>query len=162
MGGQTQQIVISPETAGVISGYAHPKHVDAVAGTGRMAALVSLRPTPSTMQAAVDLSRVASQLARHVVAMQPRFLSVESISADVIEKARSTMREAHLQDLDEKRKKTLKEDVLNKVLDGKTQKFYQDSVLLRQELCIPTSGQADGKPPSVEKWLKEQAKSLGL
>jgi len=161
-----ERLVLGPShelvsTGGVVAGYAHPKHAGALPGTGRMAALISLRPSPAGAEAAADLARTASQLARHIVAMQPRFVSVDSVPPNVLEKERSTMREAYMNELDDKRKANLREDVLTKVLDGKTQKFYQDSVLLRQEFLGP-AGQADPKPVSVEKWLKAEAKSMGL
>merc|ERR1719502_1928323 len=63
--GQTHHL--AAVDGGVVAGYAHPKHAGAAAGTGRMAALVSLRASPS----GADLTGIASQLARHIVALQP-------------------------------------------------------------------------------------------
>jgi elongation factor Ts len=160
--GQSRLLEASPSSGGVVAGYAHPKHVGAVAGTGRMAALVSLRPSPNNAEVVDALTQIASQMARHIVASQPLFVSVDSIGPDVLEKERSTMKDAYMEELDEKRRKNLNEAVLAKVLDGKTKKFYEESVLLRQELTIPSADEADGKPMSVEKWLKSEAKSIGL
>lgn len=160
--GQSHALVA---TGGVVAGYAHPKHAGALPGTGKMAALISLRPLPAGTEVAADLARVAAQLARHIVAMQPRFVSSKSVPPEVLERERTTMKEAYMRELDEKRKASLREDVLAKVLDGKTHKFYQDSVLLQQEFTAPrasAAGEADLKPVSVEKFLQEEAKSMGL
>jgi len=105
---------------------------------------------------------VASQLARHIVASQPKFVSVDDVGSEVLEKERSTAREAHLRTLDENRKKKLTEAILDKVVDGKLKKFFEEAVLLRQELTIPTSGETDDSSVTVEKWLKQQAKSIGV
>lgn len=164
--GQSEQLGKTLSAESIVAGYAHPKHAGALLGTGRMAALVSLNASPSPGdEQKVGIASMASQLARHVVASRPQFVSVESVPADVLEKERNTMKEAYLKELDEKRKKNLDDAVLTKVLDGKTKKFFQDSVLLRQELTVPNAGglgDKEAKPVSVEKWLKTEAKSMGL
>merc|ERR1711941_213525 len=83
------------------------------------------------------------------------------IPPETMEKERLTMKEAYLEELDEKRKKAMSEEVLTKVIEGKTKKFFQDVVLLQQELTIPKS-EADAKPTSVEKWLESEASALGF
>ncbi|OLP83419.1 Elongation factor Ts [Symbiodinium microadriaticum] len=61
---------------GVVAGYVHPKFADSLSGTGRMAGLVSVSGGRCDSGA---LHRIASRLARHVVAAQPRFLHVGSV-----------------------------------------------------------------------------------
>lgn len=149
----------------LVAGYAHPKHTDALAGTGRMAAIVALRSTPSELRDGTDaLTAMAAKLARHIVAAQPRFVSIDSVPTEVLTRERETAREAHLASMDPKKAAALKDEVLAKVLDGKTKKFYQDAVLYCQELLVPHAGagQPDPKPVSVEKWLKAQATELGV
>mmetsp|Transcript_36662 Transcript_36662/g.56837 ORF Transcript_36662/g.56837 Transcript_36662/m.56837 type:complete len:367 (+) Transcript_36662:56-1156(+) len=157
--GQSQHLEIKPDT-GVVAGYVH-KQAGAVSGTGRMAALVSLIPSAMENGTAPKLTAIASQLARHIVASRPRFVKVEDVPAEVLEKERNTLKEAYLEELDEKRKKNLTDVVLTKVLDGKTKKFYQEAVLMQQELIV-AGVEGESAPVSVEKWLKDEAKSLGI
>jgi len=144
----------------ILSGYVHPKSREDLAGTGRMAALVS--STGSSEEAEEQKLRAAgAQLARHIVAMQPRFVSVESIPENVLEKEKSTVKQAHLAQMDPKKAAKVDEKIMDKVINGKMNKFFSDTVLLRQELLMPQTAD-DAKPPSVEKWLKEGAKSMGV
>jgi len=149
----------------LVAGYAHPKHADALTGTGRMAAIVAIRSTPSEPPNGADpLAAMAAKLARHIVAAQPRFVSIASVPAEVLTREQETAREAHLASMDPKKAAALKDEVLAKVLAGKTKKFYQDAVLYCQDLIVPHAGagQPDPKPVSVEKWLKAQATELGV
>jgi len=164
--GQAQHLEAPP--SGVVAGYVHPKQADGLPGTGRMAALVALRPLPAE---SCDLERLhtsAAQLARHVVAAQPRYVSVAGIPAADLSKEREALRAAHLEQLGPKKAATLDEQVLARVLDGKTQKFYQETVLLCQELVAPQTpaaaglGRAEAKPLPVAEWLEAEAKAMGL
>jgi len=152
---------------GVIAGYAHPKYADAATpGTGRMAAFVTMRAVPPGKCDLDHLRGIAAKLARHAVAAQPQFVSVAHIPADVIEKERETHRAAHIHQMSSKQAgRPVDEKVMEKVLNGKMQKFYQDNVFLRQELVAPMAaadGQAEAKPVAVEKWLQAEAKSMEL
>eukprot|EP00913_Durusdinium_trenchii_P032076 g30039.t1 len=51
--------------------------------------------------------------------------------------------------------------VLQKVLDGKTMKFYQECVLLCQELVMPQVS-SDKKVLPVAEWLEAEARELGV
>mmetsp|Transcript_36590 Transcript_36590/g.80133 ORF Transcript_36590/g.80133 Transcript_36590/m.80133 type:complete len:346 (-) Transcript_36590:65-1102(-) len=145
----------APE-GGVLAGYMHPKQADGLPGTGKAAALVALRPAERGDEERLRLT--AAQLARHIVAMQPRFVSIASVPKEVLEKEQASLKEAHLAQLDPKRAQNIDEAVLAKVIDGKTKKFFQDTVLLSQELLLP---QAE-VPITVEAWLKEEAKAAGV
>lgn len=144
---------------GVVASYVHPRQADGLSGTGRLAALVSMRPDGDSSDAE-RLQAAATQVARHTVAMQPRFVSVESIPADVLSKEMDTLRAAHLEQMGEEKAAKVSEDVMAKVLQGKAKKFYSETVLLNQEILLPQAG--DAKPVSVEKWLQAEAKAMGL
>lgn len=143
---------------GVIAGYVHPKQTDGLPGTGRLASLVALRPSPPGCDL-VRLQLLATQLARHVVAAQPKFLSIASIPAEIIRKEREAFKASHLEQLGPRKSGTVDDKVMEKVLDGKTQKFYQDSVLMCQELVVQSS---EEKSLPVAEWLEVEAKALGL
>merc|ERR1719277_1287143 len=125
-----------------------------------MAALVAIGATCKTTTPEIKgrLDTIGAQLARHIVAAQPRFISVDGIPGDVLEKEQATIREAHLAQMDPKKAAKIDENVLKKVIDGKTNKFYQDNVLLKQDIILP---QVDGNV-SVERWLHQEEDALGV
>jgi len=151
--GRVQHLAVS--SGGVLAGYAHPKQADGLSGTGRIAALVALKPEPAEGCDLDRLNEVAGQLARHVVAAQPRFLSATSIPEDVRQREENLMREAHLEQLGPKKAAAVDEKVMTKVLVGKMNKFCQETVLLSQELVAapsPTAATgADGGKPEPAK-----------
>lgn len=129
--------ILSPPPGGIVAGYVHPKSVDSMQGTGRMAGLVSLR-SPDGLGSSPDaFHTTASRLARHIVAAQPRFVSVDSIPAETLRKEREVFKAAHFEQIGPRMAGTITEEVLKKVLDGKTNKFYQEYVLACQELVSP-------------------------
>jgi len=150
---------LSAPEDGVVAGYVHPKFADGQPNTGRMGALVSVKALGGKADAQ-GLKAVANQLARHIVAGQPRFISIESVPADVLNKEKETMKAAHLEQMGSKAGK-MDDKVMEKVLAGKTQKWYVETVLLCQEL-ISAQGAADAKPPPVSDWLKTKAKEMGV
>lgn len=168
--GQVRHLAVP--SGGVLAGYAHPKWADGLPGTGRIAALVALKPEPAEGCDLDRLNEVAGQLARHVVAAQPRFLSAACIPADVRQREEKLMREAHLEQLGPKKAAAVDEKVLTKVLVGKMNKFCQETALLSQELVAAPSQTAatgaDGgkpepaKPIAVSEWLQAQAKAMSL
>jgi len=141
----------------VLAGYVHPKFSDGAAGVGKAAALVAVEAHPP--QAAEALAPLALQLAKHCVAIQPRYVSPSDIPEGVLNAERDVAKEAHLSGLDpSKRAKAAENDeILKKVVEGKMKKFYQEHVLLKQEMVLP----GDAKPMSVEQWLADQAASIG-
>lgn len=162
--GEVQRLTAA-SGAGVVGGYVHPKSADGMPGTGRMAALISLRPLPSEGCDMERLRVIAAHLARHAVAAQPRFVSVDSIPAETLRKEREVFRAAYLEQLGSRKAGAVDEKVVQKVLDGKTNKFYQETVLACQELVAPqvsTGGKSEAKPIPVSEWLQDEARSLGL
>jgi len=95
---------------------------------------------------------------------QPRFLSVAGIPAETAQKERETAKAAYLAQLDPKKAGSIDQQVLDKVLTGKMQKFYQEHVLLCQGLVAPqgAGGTAEAKAAPVAEVLEREAKALGL
>lgn len=155
---------LAAPAGGILAGYAHPKQADGLPGTGRLAALVALRPSPAGVGDASQLQAMASRLARHIVAAQPRFTSVSSIPLEVLEKEQATIKAAHLAQMGSEKAAKVSEKNLTKAIEGKTRKFYQESVLLSQELLVPRDGaaQEEAAPITVESWLQSEAAALGL
>eukprot|EP00439_Symbiodinium_sp_Y106_P054829 s2140_g7.t1 len=118
---------------------------DSLVGTGRMAGLVSVSGGRCGSHA---LHRIASRLARHVVAAQPRFLHVGSVPAETLRKEREVFKAAYLEQLGPRTAGLADEQVIQKVLDG-------------QELVAPQTGEKEKALP-VSEWLEAEARSLSL
>lgn len=162
----TEAKILKTPPSGVIAGYVHPKQADGMPGTGRLVALVALRPVPADRCDLERLRLVAVHLARHVVAAQPRFLNIGSIPVEVLQRERETFKAAYLDQLGPRKSGGVDDKVMAKVLDGKSQRFYQDTVLLCQELVAPQvqSGEETNEAKSlpVAEWLEAEAHNLGL
>jgi elongation factor Ts len=70
-----------------------------------------------------EFRALARDIAMHVAAMKPRFLSVEDVPEQILEKEKEILME---QLNDEQKKKA------DKILPGKIEKFLEGAVLLRQ------------------------------
>lgn len=102
---------------GVIGVYVHPGD--------QVVALVELNCETDFVGRGDEFRQVARDIAMHVAAMKPKYLSVEEVPADTLEKEKEIISE------------TLSEDQLkkagDKIIEGKLNKFFDDTVLLRQE-----------------------------
>lgn len=162
-------VFLQPPVGGVVAGYVHPS-AKAMPGNGKMAAVLALRGVPEPQDADKSLGPLARKLARHVVATQPRFLSPESVPAEVAQRERDLFRATLVTQQQEKGGKPLDEDKLDKIIAGKMRKLFDEEALLCQELLTADSGAPvapeDGKkaPASetVAKHLEAQAASMGL
>src|SRR4029079_12759746 len=96
---------------------------------------------------AVKLAALGKQLAMHVAAANPLSLSVESLSADVAARERAIY-------ADQARQSGKAENVIEKMIEGRMRKFYEESVLLSQIFVV------DGETP-VGKVVENTAKELG-
>ena len=67
-------------------------------------------------------------IALQIAAAKPEYVSIEDVPADVLEKERKILRE---QALNEPKPKP--EAVIEKMIDGKIKKFYEENVLLEQK-----------------------------
>lgn len=108
---------------GTIGGYCHnsPKNM-----LGRSAALVSLETSNLLENDQLSqLEEAARRLCMHIVAARPKYLSPECIPPEVVEKERAIM----IEQLQSLKKPTA---VLEKILEGKIKKFYDDVTLLNQ------------------------------
>ena len=86
-------------------------------------------------------------LALHVAAANPRYLDVADVPADVVENEKSIARNRAIQD-------GRPEKVLDKIVDNRLEKFYQETCLLKQPFVKEES-------TSVENLLKQAIATLG-
>lgn len=92
-----------------------------------------------------DMKKFANDLAVHIAASNPKYISVESIDQDFL----NAEKETYKKDLEGK-----PEEVQQKILDGKLQKFYEDSVLTHQKFFLDDS-------KTVQDYLNELVAKVG-
>jgi elongation factor Ts len=125
---------------GVISSYVHNASSPEL---GKIGVLVGLKSEGDKAK----LAAFGKQLAMHVAAAAPLALTSEHLSADVIERERNVQRELAKQS-------GKPDNVVEKMIEGRMRKFYEESVLLSQIFVI------DGETP-VNKAVEKLAKDIG-
>ncbi len=100
---------------GTIGVYTHPGD--------QVVAIVELNCETDFVARGEEFKAVARDLAMHVAAMKPQYLSVEDVPESVIEKEK----EICLDQLNDKQK-----EKADKILPGKIEKFLEGTVLLKQ------------------------------
>jgi elongation factor Ts len=130
-------IAVSP---GVVSSYVHNA---ASPELGKIGVLVGLKSSAPKDK----LEALGKQLAMHVAAAAPLALTVAHLPADVVERERNVQRELA-------RQSGKPENVIEKMIEGRMRKFYEESVLLSQIFVI------DGET-SIAKVLEKASKDFG-
>jgi elongation factor Ts len=125
---------------GVVAAYVHNA---ASPELGKIGVLVALKSTADQTK----LSALAKQLAMHVAAASPLAITPEHLSKDVVERERNVQWELAKQS-------GKPDNVIEKMMEGRMRKFYEDTVLLSQTFVI------DGET-QVSKVLEKVAKELG-
>jgi elongation factor Ts len=125
---------------GVVASYMHNSLAP---GLGKIGVLVALES-----EAASDaLAALGRQLAMHVAAANPQYLDVSSVSAAALDRERAVLRE---QAADSGKS----EEIVNRMVEGRLRKFYEETVLLDQVFVI------DGET-RVSKVVEAAAKQAG-
>ena len=107
---------------GVVSSYIHNASAP---GLGRIAVLVALE---SDGEEAV-LKDVGKQLAMHVAAAAPRWMSVDEVAEDELERERKIL-------TDQAKTSGKPEEIIAKMVEGRLRKFYEETVLFEQTSMI--------------------------
>ena len=109
---------------GVIGGYIHNALMD---NGGKIAVLVLLESELSPQK----LQPLAKQLSMHIAAAKPEFLTIEDVDEDLLRREEEIFKE--------QAKVTGKPDnVIEKMVAGKIQKYYQEVVLFEQAFVMDT------------------------
>jgi elongation factor Ts len=125
---------------GVVAAYVHNA---ASPELGKIGVLVALKSTADEGK----LSALAKQIAMHIAAANPLALTPEHLSKDVVERERNVQWELA--------KQSGKPDaVIEKMMEGRMRKFYEETVLLSQTFVI------DGET-QVSKVIEKASKDLG-
>ena len=104
-------------TEGLIGSYIH-------AG-GKIGVIVEVNCESDFVARTEDFQRLCHELAMHVAALDPRFVSREEVTPEILEREREIYRE--------QAKATGKpEAVIEKIVGGKMEKFYEENCLYEQ------------------------------
>jgi elongation factor Ts len=133
-------LAVSP---GVVATYVHNATSPEL---GKIGVLVGLKSTADQAK----LSQLGRQIAMHVAAAAPLALTPEHLSQDVVEREREIQR-------DLARQSGKPEPVIEKMMEGRMRKFYEDTVLLAQKYLGPGSEE----DVTVAKLVENEAKKLG-
>ncbi|HEY4263716.1 MAG TPA: translation elongation factor Ts [Micropepsaceae bacterium] len=125
---------------GVVASYVHNA---AAPDLGKIGVLVAVESSGD----AGKLMALGKQIAMHVAAANPLALSVDALAPDVVQRERAIY-------ADQARQSGKAENVIEKMIEGRLRKFYEESVLLSQVFVI------DGETP-VAKVVENVAKDLG-
>jgi elongation factor Ts len=102
---------------GIIESYIH--------GGGRIGVLVELNCETDFVARTEDFRNLARELALHIAASNPLYISIEDVPSEVLEKEREIYKE---QAADSGKPA----DVVEKMVEGRMQKYYEEVCLLEQ------------------------------
>lgn len=107
---------------GVVAAYTHSAVAD---GLGRIGVLVGVEGTGD----AAALNDIGRKVAMHVAATSPLSLSVDDLDATVVERERQVLTE-------QARESGKPDSVIEKMIEGRIRKFYEEVVLLQQPFVM--------------------------
>ncbi len=107
---------------GVVASYIHNAVGD---GLGKIGVLVALESTGDKEK----LNAFGKQLAMHIAATNPLSLSTDDLDADVVERERAVL-------IEQARESGKPENIIEKMVEGRIRKFYEEVVLLSQIFVI--------------------------
>ncbi|ESR23463.1 translation elongation factor Ts [Lutibaculum baratangense] len=125
---------------GVVSAYVHSATAP---NLGRIGVLVALESSGD--KAALDV--IGRQVAMHVAATSPLALDVNDLDPEVVERERTVLRE-------QARESGKPDSIIDKMIEGRIRKFYEESVLLKQAFVVDPD-------TSVEKAVKNAEAEVG-
>ncbi len=125
---------------GVVASYMH----NAVApGLGKIGVVVALQSDGDSDK----LAAFGKQIAMHVAASNPSSVSVEELDANAVDRERAILS-------DQARASGKPENIIEKMVEGRLRKYYQEVVLLEQTFVIDSEN-------TVRKALEIAAKDIG-
>jgi elongation factor Ts len=137
---------------GVVAGYVHNVLTP---GLGKIGVLVALE---STGKADV-LETYGKQIAMHVAAAFPQYLTREEVDTTAIERERTVLR-------DQAKQQGKPDEVIEKMIEGRMRKFYEEIVLLDQifvvdgesriSALLEKAGKEAGAPVTIKGFVRFQ------
>ncbi len=126
---------------GIVATYVHNSVVTGVAG--KLGVLVALESTGDTAK----LDALGKQIAMHIAATNPASLDVTDLDPAVVEREKNIL-------IETARASGKPDNIIEKMIEGRMRKYYQEVVLLQQTFVI------DGEN-TVEKAIQIAAKDIG-
>lgn len=124
------------DTDGYVHAYVH--------GIGRVGVLIDY----TAPQINDNVLRVVQDAALQIAAMKPEFVSIESIDPEALERERRILTE-------QARQEGKPENIIEKVVEGRLKKFYQEKVLLEQAFI-------KDEKKTVGQYIKESATGVEI
>jgi elongation factor Ts len=131
---------------GVVAAYVHSK-VDGADHLGRIAVLVGLESKGDKAQ----LESLGKKIAMHIASANPLALSDSDVPADRVEREKTVLLEQIKEDPKAQGKP---QQVLDKMLEGRMRKFFEESVLTKQAFVL-------NPDQTVEAAVKDAEKAAG-
>jgi elongation factor Ts len=133
---------------GVVATYIHNAVVD---GLGKMGVLVAIESTGDK----AALNAFGRQVAMHVAATNPLALTDSEIDAATVEREKAVFSE-------QARQSGKPENIIEKMVEGRMRKFYEEVVLLKQNFVINPDLTVEGALKEAEKDFGAPAKVTGF
>ncbi|OYQ33481.1 translation elongation factor Ts [Niveispirillum lacus] len=127
-------------TDGVVASYVHGALVP---GLGKIGVLVALESTGDK----AALAELGKQIAMHVAAARPEALDIADVSTANLERERAVL-------VEQARASGKPENIIEKMVEGRVRKYYEEVVLLEQLYVI------DGET-KIRKVVENAAKTVG-
>ncbi len=135
-----RRVMTQKVSAGQVCAYVHNAVAD---NLGKIGVLVALESTGDKAK----LQALGKQIAMHVAATNPEALDIASLNPALVEREKAILR-------DQAAASGKPADIIEKMLDGRIRKFYEEVVLLEQVFII------DGET-KISKVLENAAKDIG-
>jgi len=100
---------------GIVETYIHPGN--------RVGVLVEINCETDFVARTEDFKNLAKEIALHIAAANPLYVKIDDVPVEVVEKEK----EIYKEQIKDKPK-----DVVNKILEGKIAKFYEEACLMEQ------------------------------
>jgi elongation factor Ts len=94
-------------------------------GLGKIGVMVNLKSTVNNEA----VNELGKKIAMHIAATNPLSISIDDIPSDTLERERNIL-------IEEARESGKPEEIIEKMIEGRLKKFYQESVLLEQTYVI--------------------------
>ena len=94
-------------------------------GLGKIGVMVNLKSALNNEM----VNELGKKIAMHIAATNPLSISIEDIPSDILERERNIL-------IEEARESGKPEEIIEKMIEGRLKKFYQESVLLEQTYVI--------------------------
>lgn len=137
---QLRRSAVVSVNQGVVASYIHNAYGTDV---GKIGVLVGLESSAD----AEKLRDIGKKIAMHIAATKPKALTVDRLPADVVEREKAIF-------ADQAKASGRPDDIIQKMIDGRLRKFYEEVVLLEQVFVL------DGKA-TVQEFIKNEAQALG-